>query len=112
MQTSERVVIVKGDASKWYSQAVFFVNPNAPENKIPKDFVAEAENIIFNYMAKKQKNMEYSIPAYMDYYTPSAILTVPAKHAKKRERHGLILYALMTAACIALAVIFAFGLLS
>ena len=106
MQASERVVVIKGDASKWYSQAVFFVNPQSPPAKVPKDFVTEAENIIHNYMEKRQKNMGGSVPAYMDYYTPHTVLPPPAGK-KRRIRHSFILYALMIAACVAMAVVFA-----
>ena len=116
MQTNERVVVIKGDASKWYSQAVFFINPGTPTEKIPIDFVAEAENIIYNYMAKKHKNTVDIVPAYMDRYSPPTILAVPGKQvaikSKKRIRFDFIMYALMIAACIAMAAVLAFGLLN
>ena len=113
MQTNERVVVIKGDATKWYSQAVFIINPGTPAEKIPIDFVAEAENIIFNYMARKHKNMD-SLHAYMDYCPPPAIVTAPDKRPaiKKRFRREFMLYMLMIAACIAMAAVFAFGLLN
>ena len=102
MQTNERVVVVKGDATKWYSQAVFIMNPSPPTDKIPVDFVAEAEKIIYNYMAKN--------------YTPPTMVAAPFKRpalkVKRRVRFDFILYILMIAACIAMAFIFGFGMLS
>ena len=47
MKTSERVVLIKGDATKWYSQIVFIMNPGNPD--IPVDLVAEAEMIILDH---------------------------------------------------------------
>ena len=116
MQTNERVVVIKGDASKWYSQAVFIINPSAPADKIPMDFVAEAENIIYSYMERKRKNKCTGTHAYMDYYSPSLILAEPPKHTavkiKKRFRREFFVYVLMIAACVAMAAVFAFGLLN
>ena len=115
MQANERVVVIKGDASKWYSQVVFIMNPNTPASKIPVDFVAEAEKIIYKHMVKKNKLAGDSIHAYLpDYYTPPAIITAPAKRSvtkdKKHVRFDLLLYVLMIAACIAMAVVFAVGI--
>ena len=53
MEKKERVILIKGDDSQWYEQAIFIVKPNTPKDKIPKDFVAEAEKIIHNHVRKK-----------------------------------------------------------
>ena len=113
MQANERVVVIKGDATKWYSQAVFVINPSAPADKIPIDFVAEAEKIIHSYMVRKHKSLD-SLHDYMDYCAPPAILVVPGKPAVKARKgfwRDIVLYVLMAAACIAMTAIFAFGLL-
>ena len=52
---SERVILIKGDSTKWYNQAIFIVNKNTPAAKMPVDFVAEAEKIINTYMQKSGK---------------------------------------------------------
>jgi len=96
MQSSERVVVIKGNATNWYSQAVFILNPGVQTSE-PIDFVAEAEKIIFEYKAKKNG------------HTPSIL---PDKKVKRRFPYGLLLYALMTLACIGMAVVIGFGLLS
>ena len=114
MQTNERVIVIKGDASKWYSQAVFIINPNAPTDKIPMDFVAEAEKIIYNYMAKKHRNTADAIPAYMDHFPPPTIFAAPDKgfKVKRRFRFSFLVYLLMIIACIAMAAVLGFGLMN
>lgn len=49
---TERVVLVKGNGARWYEQAIFIVNKNAPEESIPIDFIAEAERIIDEFNLK------------------------------------------------------------
>jgi len=112
MQTNEQVVVIQGDASKWYSQVVFIMNPNPGAEKTPMDFVAEAEKIIFDYVARKRKYAGDSVHAYLDYTTP---VIIPAKakgravKEKKRFRWEFLLNLLMVAACVAIAVVFAVG---
>jgi len=98
MQTSERVVVIKGSASNWYSQAVFILNPGVQSSDPPIDFVAEAEKIIHDYMAKKNG------PA-----TPSIQLE---SKAKRKFRLGFLLHILMGLACIGMAVVIGLGLLN
>jgi len=97
MQTSERVVVIKGNASNWYSQAVFILNPGVHAGETQIDFVAEAEKIIFDYMAKKNGKV------------PPAVL--PGPKAKRRFPTGLLLYILMALACVGMAVVIGYGLL-
>jgi hypothetical protein len=63
MGANERIILIKGDADKWYNQAIFIVNKDLPDGKIPVDFVAEAEKIINNYL-KKQKKPLLKQPSY------------------------------------------------
>ena len=111
MQTNEQVVVIQGDATKWYSQAVFIMNPNPTAKAAPVDFVAEAEKIIFNYVAKKRKYAGDSIHAYLDYTPPTIIPAIDIVDVKKKKRFrpSFILYGLMIAACLVMAVIFAVG---
>jgi len=97
MQTSERVVVIKGNASSWYSQAVFILNTNIHAGEAPKDFVAEAEKIIFDYMAKKNDHI------------PS--IGLGAK-VKKRFPLGVLINILMGLACVGMAVIVGLGILN
>jgi len=97
MKTSERVVVIKGNAANWYSQAVFILNPGVKAGDTPIDFVAEAEKIIFDYMAKKNGNIPPAEP--------------PAPKAKKPFPLSFVLYVLMALACIGIAVAIGYGLL-
>ena len=98
MQTSERVVVIKGNASNWYSQVVFILNPGIQASQAPIDFVAEAEKIIHDYMAKKNGDTMPSIQ--------------PGGKAKKRFPLGVLLYILMGLACVGMAAVIGFGLLN
>jgi len=53
MEKTERVIVLKGDATKWYEQAIFIVNPKEQE-KMPLDLVQEAERIISEYNLKRE----------------------------------------------------------
>ena len=52
---SERVILVKGDHSEWFDQAIFVVKKNIPRTRVPLDFVEEAERIINGYLTKSKK---------------------------------------------------------
>lgn len=55
MAKNDRVILIKGDNSKWYEQAIFIIKKDASASKMPVDFVLEAENIINNYMMRTGK---------------------------------------------------------
>lgn len=50
MKNENKVILIKGNGSNWYEQAIFIIKQSTPQNKIPLDCVTEAENIIKNYM--------------------------------------------------------------
>ena len=94
---TERVILVKGDASKWYEQAIFIVNPKT--DKMPVDFVAEAEKIISDYNLNSETNKP-----------PAVVKTRP--HKQSLDKSDIVLSVLMLLACVTLAGIFLYGLLS
>ncbi|MCL2406129.1 MAG: hypothetical protein FWC92_11380 [Defluviitaleaceae bacterium] len=106
MQTSERVVVIKGNASNWYSQAVFILNPGVQASNTSIDFVAEAEKIIFDYMAKKNgHSLEETAITH----------NRPTQQDGKVKRYfppSIVLHILMGLACIGMAAIIGFRLLS
>jgi hypothetical protein len=120
MKPTERVILVKGDSSKWYNQAIFIVNKDTPATKMPVDFVAEAEKIIYNHMAaqkKSAKTKEAAVPAVytshvqkFSQHVPSGI--VPARSAKKTSAFDLALNLMMILACVAIIAVFAYGMMS
>ena len=113
--SNEQVIVLQGDATKWYSQAVFILNPNPEAEEAPVDFVAEAEKIIFSYVARKRKYAKDGIHAYLD-YTPPVIL--PAKSSnpiliEKIEKEPFwktpLFYIATIAGCAVLAAVIALG---
>ena len=102
MEGNERVVVIKGNPEKWYSQAVFILNPQAKTEDAPVDLVAEAEKIIISYMALKNKGAGEKIHGYLQD-------AAPALKSKKRWRFDFLLYILMGLACAGLAAIVALG---
>lgn len=88
---SERVILIKGDHSKWYDQAIFIVKKNIPQNKIPVDFVAEAEKIINGYVGVGGSH---------------ALATTrrsTEKRTKKSSNFDLFLNLIMLGSCLVLA---------
>ncbi len=52
MSGNEKVILIKGNQSKWYEQAIFIVKESVLTESGPIDFVAEAEKIIVSYLDK------------------------------------------------------------
>lgn len=104
---NDRVILIKGDASKWYDQAIFIVNKNIPPDKIPVDFVAEAEKIINQYIMKK--NRQAGHPKNTEGFLPPSM---PAKAVKpvKDKRFDFALNMIMLLGCLAIASMFIFGM--
>jgi len=116
MQTKEQVVVIQGDATKWYSQAVFIMNPSPTAQPVPVDLVAEAEKIIFNYEARRRKYAGDSTHAYLHYNPPTIISAAQnppilidkiGEIKKKRVWPSFLWYGLMVVACVVLAAVFA-----
>jgi hypothetical protein len=99
VHSNERVILIKGDASKWYNQAIFIVKKEIPPDKIPVDFVAEAEKIINKYMTGQSRK-----PA------PAVKPQAPAAKVKK-SRFDFMLNMVMLAGCLVIVGMLAFGFL-
>lgn len=104
MDDKKRVILIKGDKTKWYEQAIFIMRPDAAPNKIPKDFVAEAEKIINNYM-NRNNILNTSLPA-----VSQISASIPQKTNLKSKhndtvRLNIILNAAMVLCCILLGII-------
>ena len=112
----ERVILVKGDATKWYNQAIFIVNQNTPATKMPVDFVAEAERIIYNHV----KGKPAAVPAV--YTSPAPVsgghhssYNAPATRTgtkKKASKFDFMLNLVMILACIAIIAVFVYGIMA
>lgn len=113
---TERVILVKGDATKWYNQAIFIVNQDTPKDKMPMDFVAEAERIINNYMARDKSNVSLSGGSLATAPVSVAALPKPAKAMvkpakKKGNKVDFVLNFLMLMACVAIVAVIVYGML-
>ena len=118
MGQAERVILIKGDSTKWYNQAIFIVNQNTPATKMPVDFVAEAEKIIYNHV-KKGPGKQGAVPAV--YTSPQGITpavqnyNAPARHTgtrKKASTFDFMLNIMMILACVAIIAVFAYGMMA
>ncbi|MCL1844750.1 MAG: hypothetical protein FWF77_02490 [Defluviitaleaceae bacterium] len=106
---TERVILVKGDATKWYNQAIFIVNKDMPATKMPVDFVAEAEKIIYNHI---RTTRGASIPAAYAATAPVKNAAKPAPAKRKTSTFDITLNIMMILACVAIAAVFAYGMLA
>jgi len=84
-----KVVLINGDNSKFFDQAIFIVKKNIPENKIPVDFVAEAERIISMHLAKKRRGQDTYI-----HFAPEFELDM-VKEELARKKRGIKVHMLM-----------------
>jgi len=116
---TERVILLKGDATKWYDQAIFIVNQNAPPGKMPVDFVAEAERIINSYMAKEKRppisngaGGVATTPHLHSTAVKALPVKAPAKAKAKKGGFDFMLNLMMILACIAIVVVFLYGMMS
>ncbi|GHU73844.1 hypothetical protein FACS1894188_00430 [Clostridia bacterium] len=92
---NDRIILIKGDNSKWYEQAIFIIRPETGD--MPVDFVDEAENIINNYMIRStDKNL---VKKYN-----TAKKTVYASR-RPPQRFDIVIYFVMAMCCIILAYI-------
>ena len=98
---TERVVLVKGDATKWWEQAIFIVNPSAEAEEMPTDFVSEAEKIINEYNLRRANKQAAPV-----IYPP-----IPPAAAAKKRRADFALSFLMGVACFVIVAVLIFGLL-
>ena len=114
MNKKERVILIKGDSSKWYDQAIFIVKENALSKENSIDFVAEAEKIISNHINKnKGRKSGPNIGIAYASVPKSSESTIFARGVKsvKNKLFDLILNALMTIGCLIIAVALIWGLL-
>ena len=99
---TERVILVKGDSSKWWEQAIFIVNPQAVAEEMPTDFVSEAERIVSEYNLRRANRQTAPV-----IYPP---IPAPIKAGKKR-RADFALSFLMGVACFVIVSVIILGLL-
>ena len=94
----KQVILVSGDATKWYEQAIFILRRGQPAADVPKDFISEAESIVRAYLRG-------DIQPTPRQASPSA-MPLPARHAK-RKRTNLVLNVMMLLSCFVLTILLA-----
>ena len=120
MPIPERVILIKGDENKWYDQAIFIINPTASKDKLPLDFVAEAERIINGYMDKSRRPASPAVSSFAPGPGSGTALALPsqsttatvapaAKKPARRSGSDLLLNVLMILGCLAIALLFIYG---
>jgi len=105
---TERVVLVKGGADKWYEQAIFIVNTNTPTENMPIDFVAEAEKIINDYNLTRDSKKTTLGSENMAIVPFQPIVRPYENH----QRPSIVLGVLMVLACLIIVGVLIFGLLN
>ena len=86
------MILIKGDARKWYNQAIFIMNGNAPKESVPVDFVAEAERIIHAYVNGRRGN------------------AAPPVKPRKSKKTDYMLNAFICLGLLAIVLVFAYGM--
>ncbi|MCL2351775.1 MAG: hypothetical protein FWC55_04495 [Firmicutes bacterium] len=104
---SERVIVVKGDQSKWFEQAIFIVKRNIPQARVPVDFVEEAERIIDGYL-KGTKGLMSPGPQVKTPETPETLPPPQVKITVPRSSRALNAVTLAGVLILTVLVWFAF----
>jgi hypothetical protein len=114
-----RIILVNGNGSEWYEQAIFIVKKSLPAHRVPVDFVLEAEKVIHQYLAKRFRETDQRAAVDRDTLTANRLLVNQASmtnrlalhHApagrKKHSRSGsfyfsIALNGILLAGCLAL----------
>ena len=115
---TERVILIKGDGTKWYNQAIFIVNQETPKENMPVNFVAEAEKIINNYMTRKKTTAPLAVGGGSLATAPVSVAPLaspPVKATKPKKKKGskvdFVLNTLMLLACMTIVAVFVYGML-
>ncbi|MCL2873482.1 MAG: hypothetical protein FWE29_00965 [Defluviitaleaceae bacterium] len=100
----DRIILVEGDNSKWYEQAIFIVRKNIPQSKVPVDFVAEAEKIVNNYMRIKTTGFKPNHLAHSSSEAAPTAHVSPSRKpaAKKKSGFDTFINSVLFIGCVAL----------
>jgi hypothetical protein len=101
MKNDSRVIVVHGDAHKWFEEAVFILKGDSPP---PKDFVKEAERIVNAYLSGKS-GAASATPLRRETVKVPSYTHVPV--AAKKSNVDLTLNVLTFICCVILTVLMA-----
>jgi len=100
------IILVHGDKSKWYEQAIFILKRGTPKPPATKDFVSEAEHIVQAYLRGESRYSPVAETLPMAVPQPSARVS-----AKRRKHTNFVINAIFLLSCAALMVVLATQLL-
>ncbi len=103
----DRVILIEGDSSNWYEQAIFIVKASLPKNKMPVDLVAEAEKIINGHGISRTSGTSAStspIVASKPKASKTTVAPIAVQPAtkKKNPKFNFFLNLFMLMSCLAL----------
>ncbi len=111
MSGNERVILIKGNNSKWYEQAIFIVKESMLETNVPVDLVNEAEKIIANYIdrARLKVAQEKTPPPFPTQPKKSSQVTT-MQNTKKNKTLDVVLNLILLASLLTIIGALMFGL--
>jgi len=99
MPTNDKqVILISGDSTKWYEQAIFILPKGQAKTAVPKDFLGEAEGIVRNYLRD-----ETTPPIPSSTHTPTSV-SIPRR---SRRHTNFVLNLMMLLSCAALTIVLA-----
>jgi len=101
MTEQNKVVLINGDSSKFFDQAIFIVKKNIPDNKIPMDFIAEAERIIGMHLARKRRGQDTYIRLAPEFELD--IVKEELARKKRGIKFHMLLHLVLLTTCVTLA---------
>lgn len=102
---NKRVILITGDNSKWYEQAIFIVRKSSEQSMPSIDFVKEAEKIIQCYMTGASLRTEKLPDGASFSGTYPSLKSVPNTAGKQNIGISRFLNVVMLVICIIMAVL-------
>jgi len=102
----KRVILISGDSTKWYEQAIFILRRGQSKDAVPKDFIGEAEGIVHAYL-----NGGNTTAAQAFSPAPPLSAVSPNRPQAKRKRTNFVLNLMMLLSCAALTALLVFHFL-
>lgn len=107
---NKRVILITGDKTKWYEQAIFIVKKNIQHTDVPLNFIDEAEKIIENYMLDKNTFLNQPEYALAD-SNINKIIKNKARKPKRKSGFDFMLNITMLIGCSVIAGFLLYSLL-
>lgn len=113
---NKRVILITGDKTKWYEQAIFIVKKNIQQTDVPLNFIDEAEKIVENYMIGNNILLNQTGYTKAEYAMANSninkIVKNKAKKPKRKSSFDFMLNIAMILGCSVIAGILLYSILS